>query len=142
MWARFLWGVSRLELRLVSSHPDLAGGLRFLSDSTAAFGSFLQEDGKFWVGLVKSAKVKVVASELLDTTSVTGKTVKLTKSGKKIKAVVSLTKGKTIVLTPKQALTRGTYKVTVTSRVTDLPGNAFDARSKPGTQTLRWSFTV
>ena len=93
-------------------------------------------------GVKPSAKVKVVASELLDTTSVTGKTVKLTKSGKKIKAVVSLTKGKTIVLTPKQALTRGTYKVTVTSRVTDLPGNAFDARSKPGTQTLRWSFTV
>ncbi len=30
-----------------------------LSDSPEAFGSFLQEDGKFWVGLVKSAKVKV-----------------------------------------------------------------------------------
>jgi tripartite-type tricarboxylate transporter receptor subunit TctC len=30
-----------------------------LSDSPEAFGNFLQEDGKFWVGLVKSAKVKV-----------------------------------------------------------------------------------
>lgn len=30
-----------------------------LSDSTEAFANFLQEDGKFWVGLVKSAKVKV-----------------------------------------------------------------------------------
>jgi tripartite-type tricarboxylate transporter receptor subunit TctC len=30
-----------------------------LSDSPEAFAGFLQEDGKFWVGLVKSAKVKV-----------------------------------------------------------------------------------
>lgn len=37
VWARFLWCVSRLGLRLVPSHPDLAGGLRFVSDSTAAF---------------------------------------------------------------------------------------------------------
>ena len=37
VWARFLWGVSRLRLRLVPSHPDLAGGLRFVSDSTTAF---------------------------------------------------------------------------------------------------------
>jgi tripartite-type tricarboxylate transporter receptor subunit TctC len=29
------------------------------SESPAAFGKFLQEDGKFWVNLVKSAKVKV-----------------------------------------------------------------------------------
>jgi hypothetical protein len=37
VWAWFLWGVSRLALRLVPSHPDLAGGLRFVSDSMAAF---------------------------------------------------------------------------------------------------------
>ncbi len=30
-----------------------------MSESPVAFGSFLQEDGKFWVNLVKSAKVKV-----------------------------------------------------------------------------------
>ena len=36
----------------------------------------------------------------------------------------------------------GTYKVTVSKKVTDLAGNAFDAKKKPGTQTLRWSFTV
>jgi tripartite-type tricarboxylate transporter receptor subunit TctC len=30
-----------------------------LSPSPEAFGNFLLEDGKFWVGLVKSAKVKV-----------------------------------------------------------------------------------
>jgi hypothetical protein len=37
VWARFLWGVSRLELRLVPSHPDLSGGLRFLAGSVPAF---------------------------------------------------------------------------------------------------------
>lgn len=37
VWARFLWGVSRLRLRLVASHPDLAGGLRFLAGSMGAF---------------------------------------------------------------------------------------------------------
>ncbi|HVH12532.1 MAG TPA: hypothetical protein VM759_05755 [Longimicrobium sp.] len=37
VWARFLWGVSRLRLRLVPSHPDLAGGLRFLAGSMGAF---------------------------------------------------------------------------------------------------------
>jgi hypothetical protein len=37
VWARFLWGVSRLELQIIASHPDLAGGLRFLAESNAAF---------------------------------------------------------------------------------------------------------
>lgn len=37
VWARFLWGVSRLELRLVPAHPDLAAGLRFTSLSLRAF---------------------------------------------------------------------------------------------------------
>ena len=30
-----------------------------ISDSPEGFGRFLQEDGRFWVNLVKSAKVKV-----------------------------------------------------------------------------------
>lgn len=37
LWARFLWQVSRLKLRLNAAHPDLAGGLRFLSTSLFAF---------------------------------------------------------------------------------------------------------
>jgi hypothetical protein len=37
VWARFLWGVSRLELRLVPAHPDLAAGLRFTALSLRAF---------------------------------------------------------------------------------------------------------
>jgi hypothetical protein len=37
VWARFLWGVSRLELRLVPAHPDRAAGLRFMALSLRAF---------------------------------------------------------------------------------------------------------
>jgi hypothetical protein len=37
LWIRFLWGVSRLELRLVAAHPDGAAGLMFVSFSLRAF---------------------------------------------------------------------------------------------------------
>jgi hypothetical protein len=37
VWARFLVGVSRLPLRMVASHPDLAGGLGFVAVSLRAF---------------------------------------------------------------------------------------------------------
>jgi len=37
VWARFLWQVSRIELRLVPTHPDRAGGLGFLSGMVYAF---------------------------------------------------------------------------------------------------------
>jgi hypothetical protein len=37
LWARFLWLMSRLNLRLIPSHPDHAGGLMFLGDSLRAF---------------------------------------------------------------------------------------------------------
>lgn len=37
VWTRFLWQVSRLNLYLVPTHPDKAGGLGFLAGSAAAF---------------------------------------------------------------------------------------------------------
>jgi hypothetical protein len=37
LWARYLWGVARLNLRLIPSHPDLAGGLGFTVASLRAF---------------------------------------------------------------------------------------------------------
>jgi hypothetical protein len=37
LWARFLWLMNRLDLRLVAAHPDHAGGLRFLQYSVRAF---------------------------------------------------------------------------------------------------------
>ena len=38
IWYRFLWRVSRLNLRLIPTHPDMAGGLGFLGSGQAQFG--------------------------------------------------------------------------------------------------------
>jgi hypothetical protein len=37
LWARLLWLVSRLDLRVVTSHPDRAAGLGFVGQSVRAF---------------------------------------------------------------------------------------------------------
>lgn len=37
LWARFLWAVSQVNLRLVATHPDGAGGIMFLVTSIRAF---------------------------------------------------------------------------------------------------------
>src|ERR1041385_5366490 len=37
LWARFLWRVSRMKLRLVAAHPDLTAGLKFVGYSARAF---------------------------------------------------------------------------------------------------------
>jgi hypothetical protein len=37
IWTRFLWQVSRIELRLIPTHPDRVGGLGFLSNISYAF---------------------------------------------------------------------------------------------------------
>ncbi len=37
LWARFLWLMSRLDLRLIPAHPDAAAGLRFVDYSLRAF---------------------------------------------------------------------------------------------------------
>jgi hypothetical protein len=41
LWYWFLWGVRRFKLHLNFLHPDLAGGLGFLSESTTAFSSIM-----------------------------------------------------------------------------------------------------
>jgi hypothetical protein len=50
VWARFLWQVSRVELRLVPTHPDRAGGLGFLSNTVYAFMPFLMAHGALLAG--------------------------------------------------------------------------------------------
>ncbi len=37
LWGRFLWLMSRLNLRLIPGHPDRAGGLKFISYSLRSF---------------------------------------------------------------------------------------------------------
>jgi len=45
IWIRFLWQVSRLELSLVPTHPDLLGGLGFLANTVFAFSVLLVAHG-------------------------------------------------------------------------------------------------
>lgn len=45
VWSRFLWQVSRLNLHLVPTHPDRAGGLGFLAGSATAFVPLILSQG-------------------------------------------------------------------------------------------------
>jgi hypothetical protein len=51
IWTRFLWQVSRIDLRLVPTHPDRVGGLGFLSDTVYAFIPLLIAHGALLAGL-------------------------------------------------------------------------------------------
>jgi hypothetical protein len=66
-------------------------------------------------------------------------------SSDKVKAKVTYNSSKKmIVLTPSKALKKNKkYNVTVTTKVKDVAGNAFDAKpSKSGAQALKFSFTT
>jgi hypothetical protein len=52
LWTRFLWQVSRLNLQLVPTHPDLCGGLGFLSNTVYAFIPLLLSLGVLFSGSV------------------------------------------------------------------------------------------
>jgi hypothetical protein len=52
IWTRFLWQVSRIDLRLVPMHPDRVGGLGFLSDTAHAFVPLLIAHGALMAGLL------------------------------------------------------------------------------------------
>jgi hypothetical protein len=52
IWFRFLWHVSRINLKLVPTHPDRAAGLGFLGQSAYAFGPILFAQGALLAGLV------------------------------------------------------------------------------------------
>jgi len=52
IWARLLWQVSRMELHLVPTHPDRAGGLGFLEESIIAFIPFLLAQDVLLTGMM------------------------------------------------------------------------------------------
>lgn len=65
IWARFLWQVSRIQLRLVPTHPDRIGGLGFLASATAAFSTLAVAHGAFvsaWI----AARIFLQQATLLD----------------------------------------------------------------------------
>jgi hypothetical protein len=52
IWARFLWQVSRLDLKLVATHPDHSAGLGFLAQISYAFGPLLVAQGALLAGMI------------------------------------------------------------------------------------------
>jgi hypothetical protein len=54
IWFRFLWQVSRINLNLISTHPDRCAGLAFLGKSAYAFGPILFAQGAMLAGVVAS----------------------------------------------------------------------------------------
>ncbi|PWT86029.1 MAG: hypothetical protein C5B58_02060 [Acidobacteria bacterium] len=64
IWYHFLWKVSRIDLRLVTAHPDHCGGLAFLGKSAYAFGPILFAQGAMLAGVV-AARVLYRGESLL-----------------------------------------------------------------------------
>ena len=54
IWGRFLWQVSRIDLRLIPTHPDRAGGLGFLGAVAYAFSPVLLAQGVMMAGTIAS----------------------------------------------------------------------------------------
>jgi hypothetical protein len=54
IWFRFLWQVSRLDLHVIPTHPDRAGGLGFLGKSAYAFSPILFAQGALLSGVIAS----------------------------------------------------------------------------------------
>ncbi len=65
IWARFLWHVSRLELRIEPLHPDRCGGLGFLGSISHAFGPLLLAQGILLAGMM-AARIFFSAAQLPD----------------------------------------------------------------------------
>jgi hypothetical protein len=55
IWARFLWQVSRIDLRVIPIHPDRAAGLGFLTEPTLGFGVILFAQGVLFAGVTADA---------------------------------------------------------------------------------------
>ena len=52
IWARFLWQVSRIALKIVPTHPDRCGGLGFLEPVIHAFSPVLVAQGALLAGMM------------------------------------------------------------------------------------------
>jgi hypothetical protein len=62
LWGRFLWRMSRLDLRLIPSHPDHAAGLQFVGYSLRAFSLLGLALGAIGAGMVANRVVHAGAS--------------------------------------------------------------------------------
>jgi hypothetical protein len=65
IWGRFLWQVSQIDLQLVPTHPDRAGGLGFLSNTVYAFIPLLLAHGALLAAWI-SGRIFHLRGSLLD----------------------------------------------------------------------------
>jgi hypothetical protein len=65
IWTRFLWQVSRINLRLAPTHPDRVGGLGFLSKTAYAFMPLLIAHGAL-VAAQLANRIFYLGAKLLD----------------------------------------------------------------------------
>jgi hypothetical protein len=65
IWVRFLWQVSRIQLRLNPTHPDRLGGLGFLASFSLAFTPFVAAHGAILAGLMAN-RIFYLRAALLD----------------------------------------------------------------------------
>jgi hypothetical protein len=63
IWFRFLWKVSRINLKLIPTHPDRCGGLAFLGSSAYIFSPVLFAQGAMLAGVV-AARVLYMGQSL------------------------------------------------------------------------------
>jgi len=54
IWFRLLWRISRLNLHLLPTHPDRAGGIGFLGESSYMYSPILFAQGAILAGIIAS----------------------------------------------------------------------------------------
>jgi hypothetical protein len=87
--------------------------------------------------------IRMWATEALDPATVKKANVVLKTDGQKVKVKLTYLPGRKLVkLNPKESLEPGRYVVKISTAVTDSLGNRLDAKAKPGSQPLKWSFEV
>jgi hypothetical protein len=64
LWTLLMWRISRCRLRLVSAHPDRAGGLRFVSYSTRGYMPIASALGAIVAGTAANGIVNLGTSPL------------------------------------------------------------------------------
>lgn len=117
LWARFLWRVGRMDLRLVAAHPDRLGGLRFLS---LPLGGFL---------ILAFALGVVTASSIAGSVIFDGRTLAdfMHLLGAQVSIVLVMFAGPPLLLMP--SLLRLQYRGTITyGRLASQLGRMFEEK--------------
>ena len=83
------------------------------------------------------------STEALAPKTVAKANVVLKTDGHKVKVRVTYVAGRRLVkVNPKGSLEPGHYVVRIPTGITDVLGNRLDAKAKPGSQPVKWTFDV